>query len=82
MHHKSEILLGWDWIRLVPRPLFGLLYQTQMVEDDCGQSVECEFAGENEVLGENVLQCHFVNHKFHMTWAGLEPGPPQWEASD
>jgi hypothetical protein len=26
------------------------------------QSVECELAGETEVLGENVLQRHFVHH--------------------
>jgi hypothetical protein len=44
------------------------------------QSVEWELAGEAEVLGENVLQCHFVRQKSHMTWLGLEPGPPRWEA--
>jgi hypothetical protein len=30
-------LMGWDWVRLVLRPLFGLLYQPQMIDDDdCG----------------------------------------------
>jgi hypothetical protein len=47
-----------------------------------GQSVEWRLAGVTEVLGENLAQCHFVHHKFHMTWLGLEPGPPQWEAGD
>jgi hypothetical protein len=40
------------------------------------QSVEWELAGEAEILGENPPQCHFVRHKSHMTWPGLEPGPP------
>jgi hypothetical protein len=33
------------------------------------QSVELELAGEIEVLGENLPQCRFVHHKYHMTWA-------------
>jgi hypothetical protein len=41
--------------------------------------VECEIAGENQVLGENLPQCHFAYHKSHMSWPGFEPGPPRWK---
>jgi hypothetical protein len=30
------------------------------------QSVERELTGETEVLGEKLLQCHFVHHKSYM----------------
>jgi hypothetical protein len=39
-------------------------------------------AGETEVLGENLLQRHFVHQKSHMTSPGFEPGPPRCEDGD
>jgi hypothetical protein len=46
------------------------------------QPVEWEFAGETKVIGENLPQYNIVYHKSHMTWPGLELGPPRWEAGD
>jgi hypothetical protein len=31
------------------------------------QSVECELAGQTQVLGEDLPLCHIVHHKSHMT---------------
>jgi hypothetical protein len=42
------------------------------------QSVEL-VARETEVLGENLLQFHFVHLKSHIMLFGLEPLLPRWE---
>jgi hypothetical protein len=35
-----------------------------------------KLAGETEVLVENLP------HKSHVTWSGIESGPPQWETGE
>jgi hypothetical protein len=64
---------------LGPAATNGLLCQPRMIIM-MEKSVEW-FAGETEVLGENLPQCRFVHHKPHML-PGREPGSPQREASD
>jgi hypothetical protein len=39
-----------------------------MIDDgDCGAIGGIKIGRGNEVLGEKLPQCHFVNHKSHMT---------------
>jgi hypothetical protein len=44
--------------------------------------MEWELAQEIKGLRESLPQCHFVYHESPMTWLGIEPGPPLWEAED
>jgi hypothetical protein len=77
--------MGWDWVHLVCRPLIGLLYQPRMIDDD-----DCEAIGGIKIDKGNrstrrkpapVPLCP-PQIKSHMTWPGIEPGPPRWEAGD
>jgi hypothetical protein len=53
------------------------------VDNDDGEIDEIMIARETEVFGENLPQCCFVHHKYHMLCLpGREPEPPRWEASD
>jgi hypothetical protein len=38
------------------------------------QWAQSELAGDTEVFGENLLKCHFVNNKSHMTDLGSSLG--------
>jgi hypothetical protein len=45
----------------------GLLYQPQIIDDYCGAVGGMRTCRGNQVVGENLPQCHFVHHKSHMT---------------
>jgi hypothetical protein len=42
-----------------------------------GNCEDGEFAGKNEVLGGNLPEHHFVDHKCYLTRPGCEPGTPR-----
>jgi hypothetical protein len=74
-----------DWVHLVCRALFGLLYQPRMIDDDeCGAAGGMRIGRGNQsaVLGENIPWCQFAHRNSNMTWRGLEPKPLLGEASD
>jgi hypothetical protein len=47
-----------------------------------GAPVEWNGQGKADNSEKNLSQCHFIHHKPHMDWPGIEPGPPQWKAGD
>jgi hypothetical protein len=66
---------GWcpSRVHSARRPLNGLLYLRQVIMM-MENLVEWKLAGETEVFGENLPQCHFVHHKSHLTRPGSNPG--------
>jgi hypothetical protein len=44
-----------------------MMRMMMMMMMDVEQSVKWELAGETEVFGGNLPQCHFVHHKYYLT---------------
>jgi hypothetical protein len=60
----------------------GLMYKPWMMDnDECG-AVSGMFDRWHRGTWRKPAQCRFAHHKSHMTFPGLEPGLPQWEAGD
>jgi hypothetical protein len=52
----------------------GLLYPPRMQMMSVEQAVKWQLAGETEVLGETLPQCHYTHHKYHILDQGSNPG--------
>jgi hypothetical protein len=70
--------VGCDWVHLLRRPLFGLLYQSRMMDDDEFAAVGGWYENWQGKSKYSEETCHFVHHKSHIT----RPGPPRQEASN
>jgi hypothetical protein len=46
------------------------------------QLMEWELTEETQILRGNLPQCHFVHHKSHISWPGIEPGPQRWKTDN
>jgi hypothetical protein len=68
----------FNWVHSALRPAIGLLCQPRVIM--MMEKLMEWLAGETEVLGKNLPQCPFVDHKPHML-LGWETGPPRREAS-
>jgi hypothetical protein len=78
-YHSSDSkqFISWTEARLVHwvrRPLFALFSQPRIM-DDYGMTS----SGETE---EKLSEYHFIHHKSHTSWFGIEPGPSLREAGN
>jgi hypothetical protein len=64
--------VGWDWVHLVRRSLFGILYQPWMTD-------ECVAVGGIRIGRANRSTTLSTTNP---TRPGLVPGPPMWEAGN
>jgi hypothetical protein len=63
-----KFLVGWDWVHLARRPLFGLLYQPRMLDGEC-EAVGGMKIGMGIRLGETLPKFPFSTT--NSTWPDL-----------
>jgi hypothetical protein len=62
-----------SWVHWARHPSIGLLFLLRVIMR-MENLVEWWLAGETEVLGKNLSQCHFAHHKSRIIWPGANPG--------
>jgi hypothetical protein len=62
-----------NWVYSALQPPIGLLCQPRVIMR-MENLVELLFAGETELLGESLPQCHFAHQKPHMLCPDANPG--------
>jgi hypothetical protein len=84
LHNIMIFFSFWVWGETESTWYVGhyLAYCTSPGWEEHGAVGGMRIGRETKVLGGNPPQCHFVNHKSHVTCPGLEPGPPRWVAGD
>lgn len=68
----SVLGVGWDWVP-------WLAYKWPILPTAVDR---WKLARETKILRESWSACHFVQHKSHMNWPGIEPGLLWWGAGN
>jgi hypothetical protein len=60
--------VGWNCVQLARRPLFGLSYQTRIIDhDECGTVCGMRTVMGNRSTPRIPAPVHFIHHKSYMT---------------
>jgi hypothetical protein len=71
---SAEVLMRWGWVHLVLQPLFGLLYQPPMTDDDCGAIGGMRIGRRNRSTRIKPASMPLCPPQIPRDLPGLEPG--------